>query len=167
MGIMANFMNKFIEQGYVEGQIFGMLAIVGIVAIPGSVFVGWLDVKIGTKGAAIVVGLLAVAAVALNIPNIMPLHYISLPLLAVMLGGSSNMMTSVTAAIWGRYDFQNAFRVIQPLNAIMTGIGITVVGIVGKNINYLAAYKVMLGMAVVALIVTIFLKVEPIDKDVR
>lgn len=77
------------------------------------------------------------------------------------------MMTSVTAAIWGRYDFQNAFRVIQPLNAIMTGIGITVVGIVGKNINYLAAYKVMLGMAVVALIVTIFLKVEPIDKDVR
>lgn len=167
MGIMANFMNKFMEQGYVEGQIFGMLAIVGIVAIPGSVFVGWLDVKIGTKGAAIVVGILAVAAVALNIPNIMPLHYISLPLLAVMLGGSSNMMTSVTAAIWGRYDFQNAFRVIQPLNAIMTGIGITVVGIVGKNVNYLAAYKVMLGMAIVALIVTILLKVEPIDDDVR
>lgn len=167
MGIMANFLNKFVEQGYAEGQIFGMLAIVGIVAIPGSVFVGWLDVKIGTKGAAILVGILAVAAVALNIPNITPFHYISLPLLAIMLGGSSNMMTSVTAAIWGRYDFQNAFRVIQPLNAIMTGIGITVVGIVGKNVNYLAAYKVMLVMAIVALIVTILLKVKPIDDEVR
>lgn len=167
MGIMANFLNKFLEQQYEMTQILGMLAIVGIVAIPGSVFVGWLDVKIGTKGAAIVVGLLAVIAVALNIPNVSVLHYIALPPLAIMLGGSSNMMTSVTAAIWGRYDFQNAFRVIQPLNAIMTGIGITVVGIVGKNINYLAAYKVMLGMAIVALIVTILLKVEPIDKDVR
>ncbi len=167
MGIMANFMNKFMEQGYELGQILGMLAIVGVVAIPGSIFIGWLDVKIGTKGAAIVDGILAVLAVALNIPNVTVLHYISLPLLAIMLGGSSNMMTSVTAAIWGRYDFQNAFRVIQPLNAIMTGIGITVVGIVGSNVSYLAAYKVMLVMAIVALIVTILLKVEPIDKDVR
>lgn len=167
MGIMANFLNKFVEQGYEVPQILGMLAIVGIVAIPGSVFVGWLDVKIGTKGAAILVGILAVAAVALNLTNITPLHYISLPLLSVMLGGSSNMMTSVTAAIWGRYDFQNAFRVIQPLNAIMTGIGITVVGIVGKNVNYISAYWVMLIMAIVALIVTITLKVAPIDEDVR
>ena len=84
-----------------------------------------------------------------------------------MLGGSSNMMTSVTAAIWGRYDFQNAFRVIQPLNAIMTGIGITVVGLIGTNFSYMAAYKVMLVMAIVALIVTIFLRVEPIDDEVR
>lgn len=167
MGIMANFLNKFMEQGYELAQILGMLAVVGVVAIPGSVFIGWLDVKIGTKGAAIIDGILAVAAVALNIPNVTILHYISLPLLAIMLGGSSNMMTSVTSACWGRYDFQNAFRVIQPLNAIMTGIGITVVGIVGKSVSYIAAYEVMLVMAIVALGFTIFLKVAPIDKDVR
>ncbi|MBQ7446781.1 MAG: MFS transporter [Eubacterium sp.] len=177
MGIMANFMNKFMEQygariaevgpDAVVGQIIGMLAIVGIVAIPGSVFIGWFDVKFGTKKAAILDGALAVIAVALGLTPVVALHYVSLIPLAVMLGGSSNMMTSVTAAIWGRYDFQNAFRVIQPLNAIMTGIGITVVGLIGTNFSYMAAYKVMLVMAIVALIVTIFLRVEPIDDEVR
>ena len=167
MGIMANFVGKFMEQGYQMPQILSMLGIAGVIAIPGSMFVGFIDTKFGTKIAGIVVNVMAVIAVGFNLTSITPLHYISLPLLAVMLGGSSNMMVSCTSAIWGRYDFQNAFRVIQPLNAIMTGIGITVVGIVGKNVNYLAAYKVMLVMAIVALIVTILLKVKPIDDEVR
>ena len=77
------------------------------------------------------------------------------------------MMVSCTLAIWGRYDFQNAFRVIQPLNAIMTGIGITVVGLVGTNFGYMSAYRVMLVMAIVAVIFAVLLKVEPIDDDVR
>lgn len=177
MGIMANFFNKYMEQygpriaevgpEAVTAQILGMLAIVGVVAIPGSVFIGWFDVKFGTKKAAIFDGALGVIAVALALTPIVPLHYVSLIPLAVMLGGSSNLMTSVTSAIWGRYDFQNAFRVIQPLNAIMTGIGVTVVGLIGTNISYMTAYKVMLVMSIVALIITIFLKVEPIDEDVR
>ena len=76
-------------------------------------------------------------------------------------------MVSCTAAIWGRYDFQNAFRVIQPLNAIFTGLGITVVGIVGTNFSYTTAYYVMCGMALCGLIAMCALKVEPIDKEVR
>lgn len=166
MGIMSNFYNKFIEQGYQDAAIFGMLAIAGIIAIPGSGFIGWLDVKLGTKATTILVTVLAIVAVGFNITNIHVLHYVALPLLGCMLGGSSNMMVSCTLAIWGRYDFQNAFRVIQPLNAIMTGIGITVVGLVGTNFNYLTAYKVMLVMAIVAFICACILKVEPIDEDV-
>lgn len=167
MGIMANFYNKFVEQGYTDAPIFTMLAIVGVVAIPGSMFIGWVDVKIGTKKTTIIVNVLCVIALLFNITDIHMLHYISLPILAVMLGGSSNMMVSCTMAIWGRYDFQNAFRVIQPLNAIMTGVGITVVGLIGTNINYLMAYKFMLILVVVGLIATIVLKVAPIDADVQ
>ena len=167
MGIMSNFMGKFLEAGYNEGQIYQMLAIAGIVAIPGSVFIGWLDVKIGTKKATVVVNVLAVLAVLFNLTSFTPLHYLSLPLLAVMLGGSSNMLTSCTSAIWGRYDFQNAFRVLQPLNAIMTGVGITVVGIVGTNFNYYTAYVVMFIMSLVSFAAVLFLKVEPIDDEVR
>lgn len=166
MGIMSNFYGKFIEQGYADAQIFGMLGIAGVVAIPGSMFIGWLDVKLGTKATTILINVLATIAIIFNLTNITPLHYISLPILALMLGGSSNMMVSCTLAIWGRYDFQNAFRVIQPLNAIMTGIGITVVGLVGNNFNYITAYKVMLIMAIVAVIFAVILKIEPIDEDV-
>lgn len=167
MGIMSNFMNRFLEAGYETSEILVMLTIAGVVAIPGSVFIGWLDVKVGTKKAGLLVNTLAVLAVAFNLTPFRVLHYISLPFLAVMLGGSSNLMTSATEAIWGRYDFEKAFRVIQPLNSVMTGVGITVVGIVGTNFSYTAAYRVMLIMAIVGLIAMIGLKIKPIDKDVR
>lgn len=167
MGIMANFMNKFLETGYTPDQIIPMLAIAGIIAIPGSMFVGWLDVKIGTKKAGILVNAAAIIAVGFNLTSISALHYLSLPILACMLGGSSNLMVSCTSAIWGRYDFQNAFRVIQPLNSLMTGVGITVVGIIGTNISYWAAYAFMFGLAIAGLVAMIALKLEPIDADVR
>ncbi|MCU6761721.1 Uncharacterised protein [uncultured Roseburia sp.] len=167
MGIMSNFVGKFMEQGYQMNEILGMLAIAGIVAIPGSMFVGFLDAKFGTKFAGIIVNILAVVAVLFNLTDVHALHYVALPLLGIMLGGSSNMMVSCTSAIWGRYDFQNAFRVIQPLNSVMTGIGITVVGIVGTNFNYMSAYKVMFVMAICGLLAMMALKVKPIDKDVR
>ena len=167
MGIMSNFVNKFMEGGYQLEEILGMLAIVGISAIPGSIFTGWLDVQVGTKKTGIFVNCLGLLVIILNLTPVHVLHYISLPMLGIMLGGSSNIMTSTTAAIWGRYDFQNAFRVIQPLNAIMTGIGITVVGIVGTNVSYFAAYVTMLILQAIGAVAMITLKVEPIDQNVR
>ncbi len=167
MGIMSNFLNKFLEQGYETNTIYAMLGIAGVLAIPGSFFIGWLDYKLGTKKTTILINVLAAIAVALNLTNVHTLHYVALPILALMLGGSSNMMVSCTTVIWGRYDFQNAFRVIQPLNAIMTGIGITVVGIVGTNINYMTAYKVLMVLAIISVIAACTLKIEPIDEDVK
>lgn len=167
MGVMSNFVGKFMEAGYQLPQILGMLAFAGLVAIPGSIFVGFLDVKFGTKKAGVTVNALAVMAIAFNLTPVHALHYISLPILALMLGGSSNLMVSCTSAIWGRFDFQNAFRVIQPLNSIMTGIGITVVGVVGKTFSYTAAYRTMLVMAIIGLIAMCALKVKTIDKDIK
>ncbi len=169
MGIMSNFVPKFLAVNHYEmPQILGMLAIVGISAIPGSIFVGWLDVQIGTKKTGIFVNCLGVAVILLLLQPLMGLHYVALPCLGVMLGGSSNIMTSTTAAIWGRYDFQNAFRVIQPLNAVMTGVGISVVSIVGRSAaGYQGAYTVMLVLQIIGAIAMCLLKVEHIDKDIR
>lgn len=167
MGIMANFVGKFLETGYNMGTIMIMLAVSGALAIPGSMFVGWLDVKFGTKKAGIIVNAAAFIAVLFNLTPISVLHFISLPILACMLGGSSNLMASCTAAIWGRYDFQNAFRVIQPLNSLMTGVGITVVFIIGHNVSYWAAYATMACIAAAGLIAMLALKVEPIDSEIR
>jgi MFS transporter, OFA family, oxalate/formate antiporter len=167
MGIMANFVNKFMESGYTMTQILPMLGIAGVLAIPGSVIIGWIDTRFSTKVAGMLVNIGAALAVLFNLTSITPLHYLSLPILAVMLGGSSNMMVSCTSAIWGRYDFQNAFRVIQPLNSIMTGVGITVVGIIGTNVNYYTAYAFMFVLAIIGTIAMAILKIEPIDSEVK
>ena len=167
MGIMTNFINKFAEQGYALPQIFGMLAIAGILAIPGSIFLGWLDIKIGTRKACILTYVLGITAIAFNLTRIHVLHYISLPFLALMLGGSSNFQVATVNAIWGRYDFQNAFRVIQPFGTVLGGVGISVVGVFGTGINYTAAYAAVLVMAIIGLVIFMTLKLEPIDEDVR
>lgn len=169
MGIMANFVSFFMEQDpmYYGDKFLIMLAVSGILAIPGSLFVGWLDVNLGTKKAGIIVNVMAIAAVALNLTGVHVLSFISLPLLAVMLGGSSNMMISCASAIWGRYDVKNAIRVIQPLNSIFTAVGISVVMSVGHAASFYTAFIVMLVIAIAGLIAMCALKVEPIDADVR
>ena len=167
MGVMSNFFPKFAMAGYQQGEILTMLAIIGIAAIPGSIFTGWLDVKLGVRKTAIIVNGCGLVVIIFFLTPLRFLHYIALPFLAIMLGGSSNIMTSLTAAIWGRYDFQNAFRVIQPLNAFMTGVGISVVSIVGRSAGYTVAYIVMLVLQIIGFIAMTLLKVEPIDADVR
>lgn len=168
MGIMSNFVTKFMVMGYELNTVLSMLGIAGVLAIPGSIVVGWLDVKIGTKKTGILINALAFVAVLCCLTHVTVLHYISLPILAVMLGGSSNLMVSCTAAIWGRYDFKNAFSVIQPLNSVMTGVGITVVSACNAiDPTCQLAYIIMAVMAVIGLIAMCVLKVEPIDKDVR
>lgn len=168
MGIMSNFVTKFMVMGYELPTVLQMLGIAGVLAIPGSIVVGWLDVKIGTKKTGILINVLAFVAVLCCLTHVTVLHYISLPILAVMLGGSSNLMVSCTAAIWGRYDFKNAFSVIQPLNSVMTGVGITVVSACNSiDPTCQLAYIIMAVMAVIGLIAMFVLKVEPIDSEVR
>lgn len=168
MGIMSNFVTKFMVMGYELPTVLQMLGIAGVLAIPGSIVVGWLDVKIGTKKTGILINVLAFVAVLCCLTHVTVLHYISLPILAVMLGGSSNLMVSCTAAIWGRYDFKNAFSVIQPLNSVMTGVGITVVSACNSiDPTCQLAYIIMAVMAVIGLIAMCVLKVEPIDSEVR
>ena len=55
-----------------------MLAVSGVLAIPGSMIVGWLDVRFGTKKAGVIVNAAALIAVVFNLTSIRPLHFISL-----------------------------------------------------------------------------------------
>lgn len=166
-GVMANFVNKFMEDGYQLPEILGMLTISGLCAIPLSVLIGWLDLKIGTKKTGILVNALAVLALVMLILKVSLLNYIGLPILAVLLGGSNNMAVAIFTSIWGRYDFQNVYRVFMPISNLALGLGISVVGIIGTNFSYLTAYVVLLALMVISLIAMIALKIEPIDKDVH
>lgn len=86
MGIMTNFVKKNLEFGYAMPEILKMLAIAGILAVPGSIFIGWLDVKIGTRKSCVLTYLLGILAITFNLTRINSLHYVALPLLALMLG---------------------------------------------------------------------------------
>ena len=166
-GIMANFVNKFTEDGYQVPQILGMLTFAGLCAIPLSIFIGWLDLRIGTKKTGVLVNSFAVAGLICLLLPVHALNYVGLPLLAVLLGGSNNLSIAVFTAVWGRYDFANIYRVYTPIVNLSLGLGISSVGIIGTNISYQFAYVILLILSVISLFTMIGLKIKPIDEEVH
>jgi len=166
LGIMTNFLPRMQQIGYAEGQIIPMLAVAGLLACVGSVLCGLLDSKVGPKKAIIITYIVAIISIVLNVVagNIKtagnealatPLFFISLPFLAIMLGGAANYLVSLTNTIWGRYDFPAAYRLLKPLVAVVGALGMTVVGGLGNaGPGYGAAYMVL---GVLALIGTIIM----------
>lgn len=162
LGIMTNFVPRMIQAGYVnvypDGSagpadiIFMMLGMAGIMACVGSVLCGILDAKVGPKKAIQITLVIAVIAIVLNlIPNT-ACKFASLPFLAIMLGGAANYLVSLTNTIWGRYDFPMAYKVLKPMVAAVGALGVSVVGIIGRSVNYGVAYAVLAVLAIIAII---------------
>lgn len=152
LGIMTNFVPRMMQSGYQMPEILTMLAISGILAMVGSVGCGVLDAKLGPKKAIQITMVIAIIAIVLNlIPN-RACNYISLPFLAIMLGGAANYLVSLTNTIWGRYDFPMAYKVLKPMVAAIGALGVSVVGIIGRSASYAVAYGVLAVLTVIAFI---------------
>ncbi len=80
------------------------------------------------------------------------LMFAAQPFLGVMLGGAANYLVSLTTTIWGRYDFNMAYRVLKPLIAIIGALGISIVGGLGNTVGYSYAYLVLAILAVIAIV---------------
>ncbi len=162
LGVMTNFVPRMMQAGYVsvgsDGTvspapiIFVMLAVAGIMACFGSVACGIMDSKLGTKKAIQITMAVAIAALILNLIPTTVTKFISLPFLAVMLGGAANYLVSLTNTIWGRYDFPAAYKILKPMVASVGALGVSVVGIIGRNSSYAIAYVVLAILTTIALI---------------
>ena len=165
LGIMTNFMPRFLQAGYEIPQITGMLAIAGAVACVGSYLCGVLDAHVGPKKATIITFIFGIISIVLNLIPSTVTVYLSLPFLGMMLGGSANYLVSIINTIWGRYDFPMAYKVIKPLVAALGALGVAVVGVLGHTFSYEVAYGVLCALAVIATIVTFFIDETLIGKD--
>jgi nitrate/nitrite transporter NarK len=177
LGIMTNFMPRMLQIGYQQMEVIPMLAVAGLVACVGSVLCGLLDAKVGPKKAIIITYIIAIISIVLNITagKIMEggnkglatgLFYISLPFLAIMLGGAANYLVSLTNTIWGRYDFPAAYRLLKPLVAVVGAIGITICGGVGNSsAGYGVAYAILGVLAVIGLILIFTVDDTQVGRD--
>ncbi|HHV12210.1 MAG TPA: MFS transporter [Clostridiales bacterium] len=165
LGIMTNFVPRFMQAGYQMPQIIGMLTITGAVACVGSYLCGVLDAHVGPKKATIITYFFGIASIILNlIPNPVTV-YLSLPFLGVLLGGSANYLVSICNTIWGRYDFPMSYKVIKPIVAALGALGVAVVGVIGHSVSYTAAYIFLACLAAVATIVMFFVDDTLVGKD--
>lgn len=165
LGIMTNFVPRMMQIGFGEEVIIPMLAMAGIIACFGSYLCGLLDAKVGPKKAILITLTLGLISLVLNLTGgflkvsgqekiAIILMFAAQPFLGVMLGGAANYLVSLTSTIWGRYDFDMAYRVLKPLVAIIGALGITICGGLGNTVGYGYAYMVLAVLAVISIIVT-------------
>ncbi len=163
LGIMTNFVPRMMQIGFQENEIIPMLMMAGVIAMFGSYCCGILDAKVGPKKAVLITLILGLISLVLNLVGgyikvagnagaAKALMFAAQPFLGVMLGGAANYLVSLTTTIWGRYDFNMAYRVLKPLVAVIGALGITIVGGLGNTVGYSYAYLVLAVLAVIAII---------------
>lgn len=155
LGIMTNFFPRCLQAGYTEAEIIPMMMIAGVIAAFGSYGCGILDAKVGAKKATIITFIVAIIAITLNIIPTRITLYLSLPFLGFMLGGAANYLVSIVNTIWGRYDFPNAYRIIKPIVALIGAFGVSIVGVIGHTVSYVAAYTILGIFAIIATLVAV------------
>lgn len=183
LGIMTNFMPRMMQIIGANGPVFDqmevipMLMVAGLAACVGSVLCGVLDSKVGPKKAIIITYVIAIISIVLNVVagTIAPsnkglatgLFYLSLPFLAIMLGGAANYLVSLTNTIWGRYDFPMAYRLLKPLVAVIGALGMTIVGGLGNaGPGYGAAYMVLGVLAAIGTVIMFTVDDTQVGKDI-
>ena len=166
LGVMSNFVPRMAQIGFDTAACTPMLACAGLVACVGSYLCGVMDLKLGTKKAIIITFLFGIFSLALNViggfvttSRVGDAGYIMIfiaqPFMGIMLGGAANYLVSLISTIWGRYDFDNGYRVMKPAVAIIGALGITICGALGNSfrIGYAYAYALICVLCIIAVIV--------------
>lgn len=166
LGVMTNFVPRMLQIGYTITDCTPMLACAGLVACVGSYLCGVLDSKVGPKKAVIITFLFGILSLVVNIAGgyvklagFNTAAYIMLfaaqPFLGIMLGGAANYLVSIISTIWGRYDFDNGYRVMKPAVVVLGALGITICGAIGNTLSmgYTYAYALLCVLCIIAVIV--------------
>ena len=119
-GIMSQLVPRLMSVGYSQPTALLMLTIAAVIGLAGSYFWGWLDQKIGTKPASCVYAVSYIIALLLMIfAQVRVFNYIALVFVGLGIGGLLNLMPSLVAAVYGRYDFMAANSLVSPIAALL------------------------------------------------
>ncbi len=136
-------------------MIMGLVMVFGLL---GSVILGFLDDKLGTKKAMLIASVIMVIAGILGMASksngtlAMP----ALLCLAVFMGASSNFTVSLAAQYWRREDFSSVFSRVNSIANLVNAFGPAAVGILmGATGSYVAVFTMVLVLGVLSVILVL------------
>ena len=159
IGSMGDAVAKF-------GGFSGIMLLICIFGIVGSVVLGFLDSALGTKKAMIIacaVMLLAGIFGAAATPERAGLLVAALICLAIFMGASSNFTVSLAAQYWRREDFGTVFAAVNPIANLINAFGPMVVAILLIGFGY----QTLFGATAIAGVVCIVLMILFSGKHVK
>ena len=145
IGSYGDAMNQF-------GGFAGVMVLIMIFGIIGSVVIGFIDTAIGTKKAMIISCVIMVLSGILGMAHSAAATVAALILLAVFMGASSNFTVSAAAQYWRREDFTSIFACLNPVANLMSAVGPTVIAIMMVSRGTTGVFGVILGAGVLGVV---------------
>lgn len=156
--VISQMVPTIMSYGYERAEATGMMTVLALCALPLSYLFGWIDTKFKTKTAIIVFFIWTITAlIFMVLPGKWTL-FVSIFMIGGFIGGSGNMMGSITSTVFGRYDFANAFAVIYPICVAVKSCGYALTGVV-KTVtgSYQPVYFILIGLSALALLNAVLL----------
>lgn len=154
-GIMSQFVPRLLSVGYTQQTALLMLTIAAGIGLVGSYFWGWLDQKIGTKPASCVYAGSYIGALLLMVfAQIHIFNYIALVFVGLGIGGLLNLMPSLVAAVYGRYDFMAANGLVSPIAALIQkgAFALTAILLSKSGGDFTLPYTVFIGIDILGIV---------------
>lgn len=147
---------RLIMAGWAPPKAMASMTVAAVLGLLGSYLTGWLDQKIGTKKASIAYGcwyVVTLASCAIPSNNVY-LQYFSVFMIGIAIGGIGNLFPSMTATLFGRYDFVRAMGVLNPITNIVRSFAFI---IMGAGLSMTGTYHLAYGMVAVLSVIGIIL----------
>ncbi len=164
-GVVSNFIAIGMSFGFGELGALGIMSIASACGVVFSVIWGKVDAVMGVKWAAVVFYIImGVAMILWLIPSLVT-YIIGAIMVGCSLGAGNNLLASMTASFFGRYDFDRAWGIIYPIHVVIRSAGYALVGMISARTgSFRLAFVVMLLCAVVAIIIVAFMKVRMLGR---
>jgi MFS family permease len=141
------------------------LSVGALSGIPMSYVIGWIDDKLGSIKASLVLNILFLFAV---VPLAIMPEGGNIPLMiiwafgvACMTGGVPTMHPCITSYVYGRKNYMAANKWIMTIQAIPMAFALTFMGAFNQSGNLSMAYYVMIGFLVISFITILSMKNIP------
>lgn len=114
VGVMSQLVPRLISFGFSPEKALFTLTICAIIGIAGSYGWGVIDQLISSKKATAIFCLWYAVAVFVNLIPHIAFTYLSIVMIGVAIGGTANFPASLTASVFGRYEFSRMYAFINP-----------------------------------------------------
>jgi MFS family permease len=128
IGVMSQMIVRNMELGFTIEQSLGIMTSLSLLSMAGSIFVGVVDDKIGTKPTMILYGIWYVVLLLINITNTQIGFWVFIVMHLVTLGGGANFTVSLPASIFGRQEFSKVYSLIFPIQGFVVSMSFIING---------------------------------------
>lgn len=137
------------------GGFTGIMIMNMIFGIVGSFVIGLIDTAIGTRKAVVLSCVIMLVSGILGTLGSAPAMVVSLILLAIFMGASSNFLVSAAAQYWRREDFSSVFSCVSPVANILQAAGPMIIAILFAARGTSAVFMMVTIAGVISIILSL------------